>query len=136
MLGDLIGLVFLFALPMIPAVMAQSRGRNPVAWYLFGLVAWVLAVILLLVLPDLNVIKAREQQVDRRAQRLQEELDAERRRSEHFRREAERRLDVHDKALGLHSRVEELPGAVHASPSLVDLGDPLDEADGDSAPTS
>lgn len=128
-------LVLFFGLPLIPAKMAESRGRDSFAWYVFGLLSLLLAIILLLVLPDLKKQKERDQQVDRRAQRLQEELDAERRRSEHFRLEAERRLDVHDQVLGVHTRVA-LPGAATASPVLVDLGDLEEEPDGQSAPPS
>jgi uncharacterized membrane protein len=131
----LIWVAIIFGRPLIPAVMAKNRGRDPVAWYLIGFFFWLIAIILVLVLPDLTKQKAHDQQVDRRAQRLQEELDAERRRSEHFRLEAERRLDVHDQVLGVHTRVA-LPGAATASPVLVDLGDLEEEPDGQSAPPS
>lgn len=131
----LMWVAFIFGRPLIPALMAKSRGRDPVAWYLIGLFFWLIAIILVLVLPDLDKQKAHDQQVDRRALRLQEELDAERRRSEHYRLEAERRLDVHDQVLGVHTRVA-LPGAATASPTLVDLSDLDIEPGGLSAPPS
>ncbi len=131
----LMWVAFIFGRPLIPALMAKSRGRDPVAWYLIGLFFWLIAIILVLVLPDLDKQKAHDQQVDRRALRLQEELDAERRRSEHYRLESERRLDVHDQVLGVHTRVA-LPGAATASPVLVDLSDLDIEPGGLSAPPS
>ena len=62
-------------------------------------------------------------------------VPAERRRSEHYRLESERRLDVHDQVLGVHTRVA-LPGAATASPVLVDLSDLDIEPGGLSAPPS
>lgn len=128
LLGTMTWVAIIFGRPLIPALIAKSRGRDPVAWYLIGFFFWIIAIILLLVLPHLKEQKARDQQVDRRAERLQEELDAERRRSEHFRLEAERRLDVHDQVLGVHSRVL-LPGAVAVRPELEDLGAAKDGPD-------
>lgn len=128
-------LAVLFGRPLIPAYMAKNRGREPVVWYIFGFFSWLLAVILVLVLPNVKDQRERDQQVDRRAQRLQEELDSERRRSERYRLEAEQRLDAHDKILGVHTR-SGLPGAASVAPLLTDPGDPGEASDGTAAPAT
>lgn len=133
--ATLVILAVFFGRPLIPAYLAKNRGREPVFWYIFGFFSWLLAVILLLVLPNVKEQREREQQVDRRAQRLQEELDSERRRSERYRLEAEHRLDAHDKILGVHTRPG-LPGAVSAAARLTDTGGPGEASDGTAAPAT
>jgi hypothetical protein len=49
-------LFYWLALALIPAVLANSRGRSPVGWFLLGVVLTpFLAIILVLVIADLSV---------------------------------------------------------------------------------
>ncbi len=45
------------ALALIPAVLAQLRGRNPLAWYIFGFFLFIVALPMVLILPPKNAKK-------------------------------------------------------------------------------
>lgn len=44
-------IVLALILGFIPAAVAQSKGRNFVAWYVYGVLLWIVAIIHILVLP-------------------------------------------------------------------------------------
>ena len=58
LITQLLGIIAVLALLLlwlvVPASMASKRGRNPVGWFFVGIVNWPLAVLLLIVLPDLS----------------------------------------------------------------------------------
>ena len=95
------------------AAIAGQRGRNPVAWFFLGFIFNCFALILLLVLPDMQELEDRQQTSDDQARRLREELAQERQRNQSFRGHVKARLDVHDAALQIDTReqtpVTELP---------------------------
>lgn len=109
------------------AAIAQSRGRNPVAWFFLGFIFNCLALILLLVLPDMQEIEDRHSKAEDQARRLREELAQERQRNQAFRGHVKARLDVHDAALQIDTReqtpVTELP-APEEPPAPEDAGLP------------
>lgn len=110
------------------AAMAGSRGRNPVIWFFLGFVFNCFALILLLVLPDMQEIEDRHQSAEDQNRRLQEELAQERQRNQSFRGHVKARLDVHDAALMVDTReqnpVTELPPPPPAPTPLEELGLP------------
>ncbi|MFP4355226.1 MAG: DUF4339 domain-containing protein [Phycisphaerae bacterium] len=89
---------------VIIGVIAYYKGRNPVGWAIFGALFTILALILVLVLPNLNQQRKREQFDDRERRRLQEQLRQERLKNEAFRQHASVRLDQHDHTLGVDTR--------------------------------
>lgn len=95
------------------AAIAGQRGRNPVAWFFLGFIFNCFALILLLVLPDMQEMEDRHQTAQDQARRLREELAQERQRNQSFRGHVKARLDVHDAALQIDTReqtpVTELP---------------------------
>ena len=112
------------------AVIAQSRGRNPFAWFCLGFIFNCFALILLLVLPDMQEIEDRHQETEDQARRLREELSQERQRNQAFRGHVKARLDVHDAALQIDTReqtpVTELPPPPPEPTPLEDLGLPAE----------
>jgi ABC-type Mn2+/Zn2+ transport system permease subunit len=46
------GLIILLALALIPAFIAQSKGRSFLGWYIYGIFLWIIALIHSLVLSD------------------------------------------------------------------------------------
>ena len=54
LLGSMLGTIIALAWFGIPAMLASRRGRNPIIWFALGLINWLLAIIMLLVLRPLN----------------------------------------------------------------------------------
>ncbi len=101
-----IQLVFWLLFGGITAAIANSRGRNPLGWFFIGLIGGCFGIVLVLVLPDLNVEKAKEAESEREKRRLREQLQQERMKNQAFRGHATNRLDQHDEALGLDTRAQ------------------------------
>jgi hypothetical protein len=103
-------IVFKVVFGAICAGIASNRGRSGAGWFFIGCFFDCIALILVLVLPDLR----QQQEQSRRAQlenrRLREQLAKERQVADHRHGHVERRLGVHDEALGLDTeRPPELP---------------------------
>ena len=94
-----VGSAILFA--VICGFIAHSRGRNVVAWVLLGLVIQCFALILVLVLPNLNDEQDRERRHRLETRRLREQLRTERQISDQRHQHIEHRLGQHDGALGM-----------------------------------
>lgn len=115
--GVLLALLFAVA----TALLASSRGRNPVAWFLLGFLFSCFALILLLVLPDLKVEQQRHDEHAIETRRLREQLAKERMVADQRHQHVERRLGNHDQALGIDTR--EPPPLTHDTPPLLpDVG--------------
>lgn len=106
------------------AAIAQARGRNAVAWFFLGFIFNCIALIILLVLPDMAELERQQQDHEDKHRRLREELAHERQRNQAFRGHVKARLDVHDAALQIDTReqtpVTELPPPPPEPLSLVD----------------
>jgi type II secretory pathway pseudopilin PulG len=89
------GLVF----GAIVAAIASSKGRNPVGWFFFGFFFGCLAIILVLVLPNLKEQQAKEQRLEEENRRIREQVRQEQMRLEAFRQQTNSRLDRHDQVL-------------------------------------
>jgi hypothetical protein len=97
-LGNLIvGVVF----GIVCALIASSRGRSPVAWFFLGLFLACIALVLVLVLPDLKQMETQLRQQELENRRLREQLAKERQVADQRHQNVERRLGAHDQALGL-----------------------------------
>ena len=113
-----VGLGVIFGI--ICALVANGRGRSPIAWFFLGLVFSCFALILLLVLPDLNLLESHLQSQQLETRRLREQLAKERQVADQRHSQVERRLGAHDQALDLDtSEPAQLPGNA-APPALPD----------------
>ncbi|HEX5054176.1 MAG TPA: DUF4339 domain-containing protein [Planctomycetota bacterium] len=101
----------------ICAAIAAGRGRSPIGWFLIGFFLNCIGLVLVLVLPDLKETDARLHRHELENRRLREQLAKERQVADQRHGHVERRLGVHDQALGLDTRApSELPGAAPALP--------------------
>ncbi|MHC4952910.1 MAG: DUF4339 domain-containing protein [Planctomycetota bacterium] len=85
----------------ICAAIANSRGRNAVGWFIIGMVAPCLGLILVLVLPNLKIEEERQARLRKENRRLRERLRKDRMVSDQRHHATMERLDVHDEALGV-----------------------------------
>ncbi len=93
----------------IAAAIASVKGRSVIGWFFGGLLLGLIGIIIVAVLPNLKEQRAREEQSEREARRLREQLRQERMKNEAFRRHATARLDRHDESLGLDTRAANQP---------------------------
>ena len=107
---------------VICGVVANSKGRNVIAWTLLGLVFGLIPLIIVACLPNLTDQAARDSYVDEENRRLREQLRQERIKSESFRQHAIARLDAHDQHLGLNTRAMG-PTLGSGQPAAGQLGD-------------
>lgn len=113
-------------LSFIVAYIASKKGRNAAGWFIFAFFFWVIALILIIVLPNLNEEKARRAWQAASLRRQKESIDQERSVNKQFRRHVLDRLDHHDDVLGLPpvknkpAEMPALPGAIDTFPILGD----------------
>lgn len=116
--GASVAILLLFAVAV--AVIAYSRGRNPLGWFVLGFFLGCVGLVLVLVLPDLNELRRKEEADRREKERLREQLSQERMKNQAFRGHVSERLDQHDRALGVDTRSgapqAELPPAPPSPP--------------------
>jgi hypothetical protein len=102
------------------ALVAQGRGRSPVAWFFIGWVIHVAGLILLLVLPDLGEEGRRHDALSGKTRLLRERQRLERQVADRRHEETRRRLAAHDRALGVDTSV---PAWLDQAPSPPPLPD-------------
>ncbi|MCB9877443.1 MAG: DUF4339 domain-containing protein [Planctomycetes bacterium] len=118
----LVQLVVMCVFGGICAAIAGSRGRSAVGWFFVGMFTGCIGIILVLVLPDQKEAEAREKRIRLENRRLREQLDKERQVADQRHQHVERRLGVHDEALGVDtSRPPQLPGGT-APAQLTETG--------------
>jgi len=83
------------------SVLANGRGRSPVAWFFLGFFFGCISLIILLVIPDLKVAEQRRRGMQHENRRLREQVRKERMVSDARHGEHERRFAAHDRALGV-----------------------------------
>jgi hypothetical protein len=115
----LISLVVHVVLGIVTASIAANRGRSGVGWFFIGIIAGCVGVILALVLPDLRQQEAQMRRQELENRRLREQLAKERQVADNRHGHVERRLGVHDQALGVDTApAAALPGGAGAPPPL------------------
>jgi hypothetical protein len=97
--------IILLILGIVCAVIADSKGRSAIAWFFIGFLAGLIGLIILLVLPNLKEAEQKELHMENEQRRLREQLRQERIKHEQFRKHAQARLDTHDNALGLDTKL-------------------------------
>ena len=105
------GLVF----GIICAVIAPGRGRSALAWFFLGFFFSCLALIILLLLPNLNDIADQQRAADKELRRLREQVKKERQVADGRHEGNRSRIDAHDRALGMDTSGEE-PEQVEDAP--------------------
>ena len=101
---------------VICAVIAQNRGRNATGWFFIGLALDCIGMVLVLALPDLKIEEERDRRRKLEQRKLREQVAKERQVADSRHSNIERRLNVHDEALGLDTSVP---------PALPTSGPPL-----------
>lgn len=104
----IIELLIMLVFTVVCALVGQARGRSVVAWAILGFFFGCFALILLLVLPDLKQIHAREGRLRQQNRRLREEQRRDRRQADARYDEHNERLRVHDLSLGMDTRPPQL----------------------------
>ena len=99
------------AFGVITASIANSRGRSPALWFFAGLFLQCIALILVLVLPDLKKEEAEKRRMRKENRRLRERISKERQVADERHATTLRRLGAHDAVLGVDTS-EDVPPQV------------------------
>ena len=117
-----LGLIFYLAMPCIfgaiCASIANGRGRSGLGWFFVGFFAGCIGLILVLVLPDLKVQEAERRRQEQENRRLREALSKERQVADQRHGHIERRLTVHDQAIGVDTSAPPALADAAAAPAL------------------
>ncbi len=100
----------------ICSAVAHSRGRSAVGWFFIGLIFGCLPLVILFVIPDLNVEQAKQERRERQYSRLKERQVKDRATVDRKLAAQDKRLDVHDQALGVDT-IEAETSTAAAPPS-------------------
>jgi hypothetical protein len=127
-------LVFALVLAVICAAVANSRGRSALGWFFIGFFFGIFALIVLFVIPDLKELEAREERLRDENRRLREQVKSHRMVADQRHERQERRLTVHDRALGVDtSSAPQLTDGEDGEPGTDAVPPPLPAA---AAPTT
>ena len=99
-------LVFALVFATLCSLVANSRGRSAVGWFFIGFFFGLFAFIVLLVLPDLRELEARDRSLREENRMLRERVRSHRMVADQRHAEQARRLDVHDRALGVDTSAQ------------------------------
>ena len=94
-------IIVYIVLGAITAAIADSKGRNPVAWFFIGAVFSCFGILLVLCLPNLKEQKEKERRLEEENRRIREQVRQEQMKLETLRQVTDIRLSYHDKALGM-----------------------------------
>lgn len=121
------GFLFMVLFGVIAAAWADSKGRNPVGWFVGGFLFHILALILLGVLPSRKDDDLRHRAHARENQRLRERVRHDRSVGDRRFSDMERRLRAHDVALGLDTTPQSSSQLLSGSrpPELPEPGQPV-----------
>ncbi len=97
-----LGAAILFG--VVCALIANSKGRSSLGWFLLGFFFSCIALIIILCLSNLNEENAKWAHSEAEQRRLREQLRQEQLKSEAYRQHTQARLDAHDEALGLDTK--------------------------------
>ena len=111
------------------ALIAQSRGRSAVAWFMIGICStilvcpgYLLVLVLLFALPNLKVEEAKFARLKEQNTRLRERLKKDRQVADTRHQELSRRVGAHDRALGLDTEERQPILGADSPPELLTEG--------------
>jgi hypothetical protein len=124
----LVTLVILLICGAICAIIAAHKGRNAVGWFFIGLLFGLLGVIVACVVSNLKEERARYARANADRRRLREELRMERMQRSQAIGQVNRRIDVHDRAIGIDTeRAGKPPALPGAAPQQIRAPRPANE---------
>lgn len=97
-------LIILLIFGIVCAMIAHSKGRNAIGWFLIGCLLGLIGFIVILCMSNLNEERQRQARQDEENRRLREKLRQEQLKLESLRRHTAERLDHHDRALQMDTR--------------------------------
>lgn len=103
---------------VIAALIANAKGRSPVAWFFLGFFFPIIAIIIVAVMESPEQALEYRRRDTERAHRVREQIRQQEVKNEAFQRHAGARLDLHDRALGMDTReatVEAVAGGATAA---------------------
>jgi len=112
--GLVVALAIRLVFGVLCAVVASGRGRSGGAWFFLGFFLGWVGLIVLLVIPDLRLEQERRSKLLTQTRRLREQVRKDRMVADARSGEQARRLQAHDRALGIDTappRPEFLEGA-------------------------
>jgi hypothetical protein len=109
---------------VICAFVAAHKGRNAVGWFFFGFFFGLVAVIVSLVVSNLKHERARYAKAAAERRRLREELKMEKIQRQQSLGHTNRRLDMHDRALGVDTSQASPPPELPGRSPVRSLGQP------------
>jgi hypothetical protein len=98
------GLIICLIAGVIAALIANAKGRSPIAWFLLGFFFPIIAIIIVSVLEGPKAALEHRRRDIERAHRVREQIRQHEVKNEAFQRHAGARLDAHDRALGINTR--------------------------------
>ena len=88
----------------IACAIASGKGRSTGGWFFGGFFLGIIGIVIVACISDLKAEQARHQRAAVERRRLREKLKQERMKSEGFRKHTVKRLDAHDRRLGVNTR--------------------------------
>ena len=105
----------------IVAAIANSKGRNALGWFFIGMFTGCIGLILVLVLPDEKKRSQDRVRLRRENRKLREELQLNRNVADKRHAETSRRLQAHDRALGVSTSRRKKRRRIEAAPVAEEL---------------
>ena len=103
-------LVISLVFAVVCAAMAPGRGRSAVGWFFIGLLFNCVALIILLLIPNLKIEEDRQRRQRAETRKLREQPKKERWVADERQQGYGQRLAAHDRAPGVDTAPAELPG--------------------------
>ncbi|MBN1441611.1 MAG: DUF4339 domain-containing protein [Planctomycetes bacterium] len=116
-------LLVMVAFGVAAALIAAHKGRNPIGWFFVGFFVTCIGLIIVLCMSNLKEEEARWRHAENERRRLREQLKQERLKNEAFQGHVRSRLDVHDEALGMNTRM--IAGAEAEAAPPAEIAPPL-----------
>lgn len=122
----IIAIISRLVFAIVCAALAPGRGRSPVGWFFLGLAIDCLALILVLLLPNLKLEEDRRRRREGETRKLREQLKKERQVADERHLAHDQRIGAHDRALGLDTSgpTTALPPGSAQAPALPPTGAP------------
>ncbi|MFW5882387.1 MAG: hypothetical protein ACOCVS_02030 [Planctomycetota bacterium] len=86
---------------MICALIASSKGRSAIGWFLIGFLLGFIGLIIICVVSDLKKQQAKEERLRAETRRLREQVRKDRMIADRRHRNIEQRLGAHDRVVGI-----------------------------------
>jgi|GEM_PF-1739598 len=120
-------LIFGVIAAIVCGIVASMKGRSVLGWAIFGFFFGIIAIIVVLIVSDLNQEQERWQRVNDDNRRLREQLQQHGMRTDEQHEMLGARLDVYDKRLGVDSRAIAALDQTSRQRALADISSEADD---------